>query len=82
MNFKLGLQILKTELRGTKNKMTKKIIALKKKTAKIVFFLGLAGVVVPHIAFLADIIPTLDMISHPIFELASAFALYLGYINK
>jgi len=62
--------------------MAKKIIKLNKKTARVVFWVGWLGVVVPHVAFLADLIPTLDMISHPLFELASAIAIYLGYINK
>ncbi len=62
--------------------MVQKIIKLKKKTARFFFFAGLAGIIIPHIAFLANLIPTLDVVSHPVFILISSLVTYIGYINK
>ena len=64
--------------------MVQNIFKLNKNTAKIVFFLGLAGVLIPHGGFLLniDLFSNLNVVSHSFAEIVSAGAIYVGYINK
>lgn len=46
----------------------------------ILIIIGLLGVFVPHIGFLANMIPTLDTISHATVEIISGVLILIGAI--
>ncbi len=46
----------------------------------VLIVLGLLGVYVPHIAFLAEIIPSLNVVSHSFFEIGSATVIVIGLL--
>ena len=54
-----------------------------KKTIKnILVILGLAGVFIPHIGFLANLVPNLNLISHAWLEIVSGLLIAVGYFWK
>jgi len=46
----------------------------------ILVVLGLSGVFLPHIGFLLKLVPTLDVISHSVFEIVSGVFILIGAI--
>lgn len=46
----------------------------------ILVLLGVVMVYLPHIAFLADLIPSLNVISHSVFEIIAATVILVGAI--
>ncbi len=45
----------------------------------ILLILGLAAVFIPHIGFLANLIPSLDVISHSVLEIAAAVSIIIAF---
>jgi len=50
----------------------------------ILFLIGLAGVIIPHVGFLANLAPfsNLNVIAHPILEIISAILILIAYLMK
>ena len=53
----------------------------KKKIGRFVIWLGILGVLLPHIGFLLGFLPTLNDPSHSYFEIASAVAIGWGLMQ-
>lgn len=49
-------------------------------TGWILVLLGLTAVFLPHIAFLANLIPSLNIISHSVLEIGAAIMILVGVI--
>ena len=47
----------------------------------VLFYVGLGGLVLPHILFLLNLVTTLDMPSHSYFEVAIAGIIFWGMMR-
>lgn len=56
-----------------------KVMGLKM-TGWILVILGVLAVYAPHIGFLANLVPTLDVISHSVFEIIAASLILIGAV--